>query len=840
MKNNLLSCFFEVAKHSPDSVAVTDSKGEITFGQIFENALRFYSSITKLQFTHKRVAIFLPNGIEALSALVSTLTAGLCYSVLDPSTPIDRNELICKTVDFDYVLTNEEHLPVVRKFFKNENILIYHKLLKTKPAEFSSIPDVELSDGANMVFTSGSTGIPKVIIQPHRLFSFGPLKSRIKPGDHYDMIIPMSFGAGFFIFDALNLGAKISFFDIKNKGIVAYTAFLEEKKITKSVMTVSGFRAVSKILENGGKLNYLKELLLVGEPVQPSDIVIFREITLPGAFLAHTYGISEAGSVSSNWIGHDGEIPEKISVGRPDKEVTLLILDESLNSLPVGETGQIAISSPAVVNGYYNNPEATKKSFIIHPQNGELTYLTGDKGYISEDGFLYLLGRNDFVMKVRGNRVDIHEIEDCILKHPNVSDAVVVNKGDSFTESLLVAYCELKKSVSITELRQHVSSKLPGYMVPTFFVLKDKLPQTTTGKADRKKLTDEPLDYSALLDSSEESQAESDPLYQKLKAIWMHELKIPHLAPNHCFFNDLGGDSILAITVLERIRSELGINLPYFILFRYRTLDRLTEYIHRNDSKIVSLEAFQKRSTPGSPVFICVPPVKGGADSYNYAIEAFPKEYGLYVLTYNIVNDQNTEFYSLKELVECANEEIGKLGLNGVYVFGYSMGGLLSYEIITGLNSTKVKKLVLADVPPAKKKKINLFQFISSDLKLLVKNVSNGKWKLVKANLNHFRMSVYYLFSSGNSVMHFETKSHATMAEAAHLRFFRQFNPQPFEGDLLLIRSTGKKFKRFNFNWEKFVKGNIEVKQIRSNHHDMLNKNNMLKITKLIVESIGK
>jgi acyl-coenzyme A synthetase/AMP-(fatty) acid ligase/thioesterase domain-containing protein len=840
MKNNLLSPFFEFAKENPDLIAATDSKDEITFGQIFENALRFYTSVSKLQFTYKRVAVFLPNGIETLSALVSTLTAGLCYSVLDPSIPIERNELICKTVDFDYVLTNEEHIPAVRKFFKNESILIYHKLLKSEPSEFSSIPDVEPSDSANMVFTSGSTGIPKVIIQPHRLFSFGPLKSRIKPGDHYDMIIPMSFGAGFFIYDALNLGAMISFFDIKNQGIAAYTTFLEEKKITKSVMTVSGFRAVSKILENVRKLDNLKELLLVGEPVQPSDIAMFRKITLPGAFLAHTYGISEAGSVSSNWIGHDGEIPDRISVGKPDKEVNLLILDESLNPLPIGETGQIAISSPAVVNGYYNNPEATERSFIIHPKTGKYTYLTGDKGYLSEDGYLYLEGRIDFLVKVRGNRVDIHEIEDCILKHPDISDAVVVNKGDSFTEALLVSYCELKKEVSISELRKHVASKLPVYMVPTFFVLKEKLPQTTTGKADRKKLADEPLDYSVLLAGNEESQAESDPLYQKLKAIWMQELKIPHFAPNHCFFDDLGGDSILAITILERIRTELNINLPYFILFRYRTLDRLCEYIHRSDSKIVSIEAFQKRSTPESPVFICVPPVKGGADSYNFAIKAFPKEYGLYVLTYNIVNDQNTEFYSLKEIVECANKEIGKLGLKEVYIFGYSMGGLLSYEIINGLDTARVKKLVLADVPPAKKKKINLFQFISTDLKLIIKTIYKGKWKLVRANINHLRMTVYYLFSSGNKVMKFETKSHATMAEAAHLRFFRQFNPEPFEGDLLLIRSTGRKFKHFNFNWEKFVNGDIEVKQIRSSHHDMLDKNNMIKITRLIVESINK
>jgi acyl-coenzyme A synthetase/AMP-(fatty) acid ligase/thioesterase domain-containing protein len=840
MKNNLLSSFFEIARQSPSSIAATDSSGEITFGQLFDNALRFYSPVSKLRFPHKKIAIFMPNGIEAFSALVSSLTAGLCYSALSPSSPVDRNELICKTGDFDYLLTNEELLPDAREFFKNENILTYQKLLKAKPADFSSIPDVEPPDGAIMFFTSGTTGIPKCVIQRHECFTFGPLTSKIKASDHYDMIIPLSFGACFFIFETLCIGAKISFFDIQKNGIAAYAAFLKNEKITHSVMTVSVFRAVSKILENVGTLNSLKDLMLVGEPVQPSDIMIFRKITLPGATLAQTYGTSEARSISCNWFGHDGEIPKKLTAGIPHEDVTILILDESLSALPVGETGQIAVSSSALVNGYYNNPEATKNSFMIHPQTGTLTYLTGDNGYLSEDGYLYLIGRNDFVVKVRGMRVDIHEIEDCLLKHPNISDTVVVNKGDSFSEALLVAYYELKDSVNVSELRQYVASKLPVYMVPSFFVLKDKLPQTTTRKADRKKLTDEPLDYSVLLDSSEESQTESDPLYQKLKTIWMKELKIPRLSPNHCFFNDLGGDSILAVTILERIRTELGINLPYFILFRYRTLDRLTEYIHRNDSRVVSLEAFQQKATPESPVFICIPPVKGGADSYNFAINAFPKEYGLYVLTYNIVNDQNTEFYSLKELVECANEIIGKLGFNEVYLFGYSLGGMLAYEINSGLFSTQVKKLVLVDVPPAKKKKINLFQFIFSDLKLLTKNIPKAKWKMVKSNLNHFRMCTYYLFTNRNKIMQFEKKSHATMAEAAHLRFFRQFSPQSFEGDMLLIRSTDKQFNRLNFNWGKYVKGEVEVKKIESNHYDMLSKNIMSEITKLIVESIDR
>jgi thioesterase domain-containing protein len=377
-------------------------------------------------------------------------------------------------------------------------------------------------------------------------------------------------------------------------------------------------------------------------------------------------------------------------------------------------------------------------------------------------------------------------------------------------------------------------------MIPAFFVLKDKLPQTFTGKTDRKKLTEEPLDYSILLEDGENNQIEFDPLYQKLKAIWMEELKLPRLSPTHCFFDDLGGDSILAVSVLERIRMDLGINLPYFILFRYRTLVKLTEYIHKGGNNVVSIETLRKQKDKHSPVFIFIPPVKGGAASYNFALETFPADYGLLVVSYNIVNDDNTEFYSLKKFLEESDEAIGLLDCDEVYLYGYSMGGLLAYEIASVLKSTKVKKLVIIDIPPAQKKKRNIFDFILRDLGFIMSNSLRFQGKALKANFNHIRMCLYYLVSNSNKIMRFEKVSHASMAEAAHLRFYRQFDHQPFHGDLLLVRSTDKHFKRYTFDWERFVQGNLEVKSVESNHYNLLSKEMISNITKLIVESIVK
>lgn len=219
MKNNLLSPFFEIAIQSPGSIAATDSIGEVTYGQLLENALRCYHTFSNLELSYKKIAIFLPNGIEALSTLVSALTAGLCYTVLDPASPTERNRVICSTGDFDYLITNEELLSEAEKFFNNERIFVYHELLKPEPVELSVITDVEPTDNAILFFTSGSTGTPKGIIHRHDRISVGLKASTLIPGDHYDMIIPMAFVASYNLFHVLIRGLRFVFSILKRTGL---------------------------------------------------------------------------------------------------------------------------------------------------------------------------------------------------------------------------------------------------------------------------------------------------------------------------------------------------------------------------------------------------------------------------------------------------------------------------------------------------------------------------------------------------------------------------------------------------------------------------------------------
>jgi acyl-coenzyme A synthetase/AMP-(fatty) acid ligase/thioesterase domain-containing protein/acyl carrier protein len=840
MKNNLLLPFYEIAKQSPDLIAASDSNGSITYFQLFENAQRFYHTISKHQIPHKKCALFLPNGIEAVSAIVSALTAGLCYTALDISTPPDRNSVICQFGDFDFVITNSDLFSEAIKFFPEERVLIYSETLKSGITNFDLIPDVTPADGAIMFFTSGSTGVPKAVVHSHGKLKLSIVNAEASFESNYCMIISLGFVASINIFFPLLSGGKISFFDIKKEGLGDFASFLKSEKITHVIMVVTAFRAMMQFFDEGEKLNSLKYLMLAGEPVQNADLELFKKITPEGSVLLQFYGTSETRTITYNHFGHNDSLTQKFSAGKPVLGIIIYILDESLKILSPGETGQIAVSSPLMPTEYYKDEEATRKSFIIHPETGNLMYLTGDVGYLSEEGNLFHLGRKDSMVKVRGNRVDILEIEECILSHQSVGNAIVVNKGDSFSDTLLVAYLKMKQPEDFKTIRAYVSSKLPSYMVPVFFIERDTLPQTITGKTDRKKLLEEPLDYHSLLSVGEDSQIEFDPLYQKLKTIWMEELKLPHLSPSHCFFNDLGGDSILAVMLLERIRKEISINLPYFILFRYRTLGKLTAYIHKGANELVTIEKLQAPGNDNAPVILFIPPIKGGSDTYNFATTSFPSYYGLYVLTYNIVDDSNKTFYPLNTILEAAAKMVSNTNWNNLYLYGYSIGGLLAFEIAQQTSKGKIKNVINIDIPPAFKKKRNLFLFIMNDIRLSFRSLLKGNLKPVGININHVFLCLRYCFIFDNRIRKFEFKDQLSLIEAAHLRYYMQFDHGKYDGDMFIIWSTEQQLFPKLFKWQKFVKGTIEEKFVESGHYDLLTGNKIPLTTELVVTAIDK
>jgi hypothetical protein len=252
-------------------------------------------------------------------------------------------------------------------------------------------------------------------------------------------------------------------------------------------------------------------------------------------------------------------------------------LDGQLNAVPVGVAGEICIGGAGVANGYLNRPELTEERFIASPfASGQRLYRTGDLGRFLADGNIEFLGRLDDQVKIRGFRIELGEIECVLRQHPGVTGAILIVREDSNGDKQLVAYlaapgCE--GTLKTGELREFLRQRLPDYMVPSAFVVLEKLPLTANGKIDRRALPPPLLDrerpgFVAPRTETEKTVAEA----------WSAVLNVQGIGVHDDFFQ-LGGHSLLATRVVSRLRSVSGIDIPLRVFFENATVATIAEYI---------------------------------------------------------------------------------------------------------------------------------------------------------------------------------------------------------------------------------------------------------------------
>ena len=277
----------------------------------------------------------------------------------------------------------------------------------------------------------------------------------------------------------------------------------------------------------------------------------------------------------------------QISIGRPISNTQIYILDGSGEPCPIGVAGELYIGGAGVARGYLNRPELTAERFVRNPfvdDPGARMYRTGDLGYWLSDGNIAFVGRNDFQVKIRGFRIELGEIEARLSEHPGIRDAVVVAREDVPGDKRLVAYftttSEGQGTVSAEQLRSHLSSCVPEYMVPAAYVRVEEFPLTPNGKLNRKGLP-APDGEAYVTRVYEAPQTENEAV---LAAIWQEVLKVDRVGRQDNFF-ELGGHSLLAVTLIERIR-RAGFRVDVRTLFTAPTLSALAASAGKESEEI--------------------------------------------------------------------------------------------------------------------------------------------------------------------------------------------------------------------------------------------------------------
>ncbi|HET7286992.1 MAG TPA: non-ribosomal peptide synthetase, partial [Pyrinomonadaceae bacterium] len=337
------------------------------------------------------------------------------------------------------------------------------------------------------------------------------------------------------------------------------------------------FRAILNEELHADQFRALRYVLLAGEALLPSDVGRWKEVFGDRVRLINLYGTSETTMAKFIYEVQPGDEKRRsVPVGKPMPGARALIVDEDGRACPPGAIGEIYIRTPYRSHGYYKQPELTAEVFIPNPFNNDpndIVYKTGDLGRMLEDGNIELLGRKDQQVKIRGVRVELEELNSLVRGFAGVKDVAVIDRKDTSGGNFLCAYLVGNGELKLDSLRAYLQERLPSSMVPSAFVMMEKLPRTMSGKIDRRALPD-------LKDRT--GRGEYVPprtaTEQMVADVWANILRLPKISLHDDFF-ELGGHSLLATQVMVRVRKMMGVELPLRALFESPTVAKLAAQI---------------------------------------------------------------------------------------------------------------------------------------------------------------------------------------------------------------------------------------------------------------------
>ncbi len=495
------------------------------------------------------MALLLRHDAPQIAASLAVLKAGGTAVVLHPGYPPARLDRIRAEVEPRLVIADSDHRDLATEAGFSPADLV--EVPERPEASGDPAPAVAAApdDAAFIIYTSGSTGRPKGVVQTHRNILHNTLQRHarglgLRPDDRIVLLAPLSGGQGLgTVWSTLLTGATLCVFPAMERGVTGLPAWLAEHGVTVLVAPASLFRHFVRTLD-GRRLDGIRLVRLGSEAVLTADLEACREHFAEGCLFANTYSSSETGNITQHLLREgDDPAPGALPVGRPAEGIELLLLDD----------GEVVVRSDYLSPGYWRDEALTRQRF------GERLFRTGDLGRIDDDGVLTWIGRKDSQVKVRGNRVDLLEVESALATRSAVAAAAVRPRQTPLGHTALTAYVALRPGTApdTAALRSELRTDLPDHAVPTEFAYVDAVPLNAHGKVDDEALTrvhpervDGPARAAPTITETEELLAD----------IWAGALERESVQPRDDFF-ELEGDSLTAAEIAAEVHATFGIEL---------------------------------------------------------------------------------------------------------------------------------------------------------------------------------------------------------------------------------------------------------------------------------------
>ncbi len=805
----------------------------------------------------KVIAILLGRSNELISSLFGIIKSGCAYLPIDPSIPQKRLEHILHDAKINYIITESKFKSRFGK--SKKKLLLVDEQGET--IQSYSTENLEITINPNdlvyVMYTSGSTGVPKGVCIEHRqLLNYcNAIWKRMKV-DHTCKFATVSSIATDLgntqIFPALIKGASVNIISddlITNAQLLAN--YISKNQIDCLKIVPSLLSSLLSVI-NSRELLPRKLLILGGEKISPGLVENIRSKDKHIRIINH-YGPTETTiGVLTHEIS-EVKINSIIPLGKALDNNIVFIADKKNIELPEGIMGEIVVCGNNVGRGYNNNQQLTNPVFVKGIGSaGVRCYKTGDSGRRLEDGNIEYLGRLDRQKKIRGYRVELEEIERTILQNEKITQVVVISQ----TENSLTAFIRVvpNEEINTTELIRELRLMLPDYMVPDYIVILDSFPRLGNGKIDLNKLKELKITHSKK--QSEGIVAPRDEVELRISHIWKEVLKTNTININDIFF-DIGGNSLKAIELIGKVNNCFSISLSIGIIFECSTINLLARMIRNQTHSSVNNHLVELRQGRSDTKIFFVHPAGGNILCYYELAQQLADDYPVYGLQ-SFISDKSD--FSIKELAKRYLEVIKKQIPMGIYVFiGWSMGALIAYEMAVQLQETEksTSEVIILDqqapvltfdqheTPKTHIERLAIFAEKVEHLIGLKINIS----KIELQNLSPLEQSELFLSEFKDKNMLTEDTSlenfHGFLEKMIfHNEITMDYRAEKYSGNVLLIKANDSNFKTKHFEneesygWTSYIK-NFEILTVPGNHITIMTLPNVKNVAREINKKLA-
>ena len=778
------------------------------------------------------VGLAIRRSLDLVVGMYAIVRAGGAWVPIDPDHPADRIAHVLDTAQPACVLTTA----------RDEFVVDTETLIQIDTVDLSAYPatrpDVEISPDNTVyaIFTSGSTGRPKGVAITHRSIvnqmEWMQAEYQLTHADVYLQKTATTFDVSLWgYWMPLRVGATLVVATPEGHRDPEYLAnVIAAQGVTVTDFVPSMF-AVFAEQAHSAQLNTLREVFLIGEALPPRTVAAWHRIS--DATVENLYGPTEA-TVSATYQlagGHGQSVP----IGLPQWNVGVYVVDSRLRPVPDGVAGELYLSGIQLARGYVNRPDLTSDRFVANPfEPGKRMYRTGDLvRWTSVDGepVLDYIGRTDFQVKFRGQRIELGDIESALIDQPEVSQSVVIVRNDGLGEMLAAYVVPAAGTTADPEaLRAAIAETLPTYMIPGAIVVMEAFPLNPAGKLDRKQL---PVPVVAV----REFRTPVTTLQHIVAGVFGDVLGVEQVGLDDDFFA-LGGNSLLAARVAAELRrqSDKGVQLQW--LFTSRTVEELAARIESGvgeDSSSLKPILGLRATGDLEPLFL-FHPMSGLGWPYIPLAELIDHRRPVYAVQTAAILDPTFAPQSMDDIAARYVEEIRNVQPHGPYhLAGWSLGGVIAHAVATQLQAAGETVAGLAILDSGIEADREVFRAEIGDMLTMIgaENVENS----LDAELSIPEAErLMQAWGMAETALKGEHVSRMFNVALQSFDFMRTYRPSIFHGDATFVVATGDgdpvavKEQR----WVPYVDGQLSIEHVDSIHLEMLVGDSLHRVAEIV------